>query len=129
MKTFLSSLLIFSLMLFLIFTNGKYLAKTADDLREILHRLPAYTEIVTEAKQAAAAEQLLFLKIRWGEERERISLTVSVRITEGIDDCLDRMHGALTHRDGTEFDASRAHLLRILDDLHRYEGFALGALV
>ena len=43
MKTFLSSLLIFSLMLFLIFTNGKYLAKTADDLREILHRLPAYT--------------------------------------------------------------------------------------
>ena len=129
MKTFLSSLLIFSLMLFLIFINGKYLAKTADDLREILCRIPEYAEIGTEARRDEVKEQLLSLKVRWHEERERISLTVSVRITEGIDDCLDRMHGALTHHDGAEFDASRAHLLRILDDLHRYEGFALGALV
>ena len=129
MKTFLTSLLIFSLMLFLIYANGKYLAGTADDLREILCRIPEYREIGTAARRNEVKEQLLSLKVRWHEERERISLTVSVRITEGIDDCLDRMHGALSYGDGAEFDASRAHLLRILDDLHRYEGFALGALV
>ena len=129
MKTFISSLLIFSVMLLLIRENGDYLSKTADELREFLYGIPQYNEIRTSDTKEESREQLLLMKARWHEERDRVSLTVSVRITEGIDDCLDRMCGALDHDDGTEFDSSRAHLLRILDNLHRYEGVALGALV
>ena len=129
MKTFISSLLIFSVMLLLIRENGDYLSKTADELREILYGIPQYNDILSSHTEEESRERLLLLKARWHEEHERVSLTVSVRITEGIDDCLDRMCGALDHNDGAEFDSSRAHLLRILDDLHRYEGVALGALV
>ena len=129
MKTFISSLLIFSVMLLLIRENGDYLAKTADELRELLSGVPQYSELRSSQTEKETRERLLLLKARWHEERDRVSLTVSVRITEGIDDCLDRMFGALDYDDGTEFDSSRAHLLRILDDLHRYEGIALGALV
>ena len=129
MKTFISSLFIFFVMLLLIRENGDYLAKTADDLREILYGVPQYSDIRSSDTEKESRDRLLRLKALWHEERERVSRTVSVRITEGIDDCLDRMLGALDHGEGAEFDISRAHLLRILDDLHRYEGIAIGALV
>ena len=129
MKTFISSFTIFTVMLLLIRANGKYLSDVSGELAEIARGIPTYNEIESNDSFDTSREMLTRFKEIWQREQERVSLTVSVRITEGIDDCLDRLFGAIDNGDGCEFDSSRAHLLRILYDLHRYEGVALGALV
>lgn len=121
MKATLISILIFALLLTGIFCNGRYLHRVTGDLYDCLRAVPSYADS-DENSDSVRATALRRFRTVWEAERLRVSLTVSLHVTEGIDDCLGRLDAALAHREKCEFDASLEHLFRIVEDLCRYDG-------
>lgn len=128
MKSLVAALLLFSLMLGVLVLNTRYLSRVTNELERCTEAIPSFTKGDEEwdAIRKAGLDRLASV---WETERNKVSLSVTVRVTEGIDDAIGKMQAALRHGDRTEFDASREHLLRITDDLRRYDGITLGSIL
>lgn len=123
MKSFAVSLLLFTVMLGGILVNGRYLHTLADTLDSATEAIP------TCGDDNAKRDALDRVCAIWERNRTAVSLSVTVRVTEGIDDCLGKMNAALKYGEDTEFDASKEHLLRIIEDIRRYDRLQLGSIL
>lgn len=127
MKSFVSSLLLFSLMLGGIFLNSRYLARLSSEMRDTAEALPPISdETSDDAFRTAQFERLTRL---WQKHRDAVSLTVTMRMVEGIDDCLGALEAAIRYDSAEEFDVAREHLLRIIRDLGYYDALQLGSVL
>ena len=127
MRSFLASLVLFSLMLGAIFLNSRYLLQLSREMQDAAEAIPSLSE--KDAEQLMILERLDTLECIWEKNRETVALTVSQRTVEGIDDCLGTLDAAIRHGDAFEFDRTRAHLLRIINDLGYYDVIQLGSVL
>ena len=126
MKTFFSSFIIFSLMIFSIVLNSRYLSSVSKQLFSLAEALPAFEE--EDADGYKRDESLMELKEYWEKHREAASFTVQMRVIEGIDDALGAMSAAIRYSDPEEFERAREHFLRITEDLGYYDRVTIGSL-
>ena len=129
MKSLITSVLLFCLMAGYLFWNSHFLSDTSEEITRCLREIPTYAEGSATNEEALRKDGLLRLSELWERKSPLLSLSVSVRVTEGFEDALGRMRAAFDHKDATEFDASREHLLRIAADLHRYDGISVGSIL
>ena len=127
MKALVISLLLFALMLGTLVLNAEYLSDIAEELELYTRSIPSFSE--NASYDPSRTEELDLLAEFWKRERKKVSLSVTVRIAEEIDEKICNMKAALTHDDKTEFDSSREHLLRIADGLRQYDRISVGSIL
>lgn len=128
MKSLLVSLLLFLLMLGGIFCNSRYLSHVADTLSSCIEDIPTYAES-NASNDLDREENVKRLAALWEKNRDIISLSVTVRVTEGFEDALGTLQAALEYEEPSHFDAAREHLLRIVEDLRRYDRPGFGSIL
>lgn len=126
MKSFLIALVLFSLMLSLLCVNGRFLSKSADALISKTEEIPFYGAAAQSS--SALHDTVSALECEWERVKKPISLAVTVRFIEGVDDELGRLRSALRNGDACEFDTAKEHLLRIFEGLYQYEKIAFGGI-
>ena len=119
MKTLLATLLLFTLMLALIAINARYLSSVSAEL----------TAVAEALADASDDDLLTALEQLWRSERDRVSLTVPSRVTEGIDGAISELRAAERHGDAFALERARCALLRLASELSLYGGIRLGGLL
>ena len=126
MKSFTVSLLLFSVMLGGIILNTRYLTSVADQITASIEELPDGIANETSASEDPAIGRLCDL---WASERSTVSLSVSIRVIEGIDDGIELLTVAARHGCAADYETARMHLLRIARDIRRYEELSFGSIL
>ena len=127
MKSFIASLLLFSLMLGGIFWNCRYLSELSRELHDAVLEIPSLES--EEGDTARRIECFGQLSRLWKKHRDKVSFTVTMHMVEGIDDRLGALEAAIRYGDAREFYEVREHLLRIIDDLAFYDALQLGSIL
>lgn len=112
MKTFIVSLLIFSLLLVLIGWNVVFVNSTMDKLEQTIKEMPA-CETASEALQRA--------EMLWHEKRSTLALSVSYGEIRDVDVSLVEMRTAVNAGDTLQFETARLTALDAIDDIRRLE--------
>jgi len=122
LKSFMSSLLLFALMLGGIVLNGRYIEQISDELSGYMTEISPYSD--ADAKSDDTRKQLIeFFERSWFASRESISFSMTARITEDIDDTFELLKVSFRSGEHAEFDRAREHLLRILSKMPKHEQF------
>ena len=126
MKALIASSLLFLSVLALIIINCRYLEGLSEELCTAVESIPRAAE--DDAITSAHLEAFRKAEHVWRENRSTVSLSAPVRVTEGIDDCMGEISASLFCKDAFALETAREHLLRILEDLRRYDAIRIGSV-
>ena len=119
MKTFITSLCLFALLIGAILLNCAFVRRTVTELEGALRALP-------ECEEALAAVQAL--EEYWSKCHNELSFSISFTEIKAMDDCIIRLRVAAEHRERYEFELARADAFDAVDHMHRLERFSLDGI-
>lgn len=115
MKTFIVSLLIFSLLLITIARNAIFVNGTMDKLEQTIKEMPTCE---------TASDMLREAETLWREKRSALALSVSYGEIRDVDVSLVEMRAAIDAGDALQFETARLTALGAIDDIRRLERIA-----
>lgn len=116
MKSFFSSLAIFTLMLGSIIWNYLYIGETCAVLREKIELLPACSQA------EAAVEDLVAY---WEKESGKIGISTSQHIIDKMNDCLSELRYAAANNDAQFFECARYRATSVIKEIEDAESLQL----
>ena len=119
MKTFITSLCLFALLIGAILFNCAFVQRTVTELEGALRALP-------ECEEALADVQAL--EAYWDKCHNELSFSISFSEIKAMDDCIIRLRVAAEQRERYEFELARADAFDAVDHMHRLERFSLDGI-
>lgn len=116
MKSFFSSLAIFSLLLGMVIWNYIYIEETCATLTKKIEFLPT-----CEQSEAALEELICY----WEKESSKIGISTSQHTIEKMNDCLSDLYYAVTNNDVHFFERTRYRAITVIKEIEDAEAMRL----